>query len=224
MKDLLKSTYSQLLSRFGNRNWWPADTRDEIIIGAILTQNVSWRNVTIAIDNLKSEDLLNLESIHEAAISAIAPLIKPTRFYNVKARRLKNFTDYMFGKYSGNLDAMFNQSHVALREELLGVKGLGAETVDSILLYAGGKLTFVVDAYTMRILPRLGIGNDKWKYSDYQKMFMDNIKPDLELYKDYHAQIVHLGHLICKGNNPICEECPLSITCKFKKQLQKLTA
>jgi endonuclease-3 related protein len=217
VKNALNNIYQLLFKEFGNRHWWPADTRDEIIIGAILTQNVSWRNVKIAIDNLKSENLLNLKSIHQADISSIAPLIKPTRFYNVKARRLKNFTDYMFGKYSGNLDDTFNQSYVALREELMGVKGLGAETVDSILLYAGGKLTFVVDAYTMRILPRLGIGNDKWKYSDYQKMFVDNIKPDLELYKDFHAQIVHLGNLICKGKNPICEDCPLKTTCKFRK-------
>jgi endonuclease III related protein len=213
----LEDIYLLLLNKFGFRNWWPGDTQDEIIIGAILTQNVNWSNVEKAIENLKQNCLLNLKSIHESEISRIAPLIKPTRFYNQKCIKLKNFSDYLFSNYSGSLDSMFGQSLETLRQELLNLKGLGNETVDSILLYAGGKPIFVVDTYTQRILSKLGVQTLGWQYKEYQRFFMKNLKTDVELYKDFHAQIVYWGHNICKAKERICLECPIVQNCKEAK-------
>jgi endonuclease-3 related protein len=215
MKKSLKQIYLLLFNQFGHRKWWPGDTRDEIIIGAILTQSVSWGNVNKAIENLKQNELLSLRAIHEAQLSTIAPLIKPTRFYNQKASKLKNFCDYLFGKYNGNLDSMFTQDSFLLRKEMLNLKGLGEETVDSILLYAGDKNIFVVDAYTQRILTRLGMKTEGWKYQEYQRLFMENLEPELDLYQDFHAQIVYLGHFFCKTRNPNCLECPIKDFCKY---------
>jgi endonuclease III related protein len=218
MKKSLKQIYLLLLNQFGHRKWWPGDTRDEIIIGAILTQSVSWGNVNKAIENLKQNGLLSLKAIRAAQLSRIAPLIKPTRFYNQKALKLKTFCEYLFSKYNGNLDSMFTQDIYLLRRELLTLRGLGEETVDSILLYAGDKDIFVVDAYTQRILTRLGMKTEGWKYQDYQRLFMENLEPDLDLYQDFHAQIVFLGHFFCKNRNPNCLECPLRNCCKYSSK------
>jgi endonuclease III related protein len=215
MKNSLKRIYLLLFNQFGHRKWWPGETRDEIIIGAILTQSVSWGNVNKAIENLRQNELLSLKAIYEAQLSRIAPLIKPTRFYNQKALKLKNFCDYLFSKYDGNLDSMFTQDLYILRKELLNLKGLGEETVDSILLYAGEKNIFVVDAYTQRILKRLGMKTEGWKYQTYQRFFMENLEPELDLYKDYHAQIVYLGHFLCKTRKPNCFECPIKDFCIY---------
>lgn len=216
MKELLFNIYSILLNEYGNRKWWPAKTKDEIIIGAILTQNVSWRNVKKAIDNLRDNKLITLKSIQTVDLIILAPLIKSTRYYNQKSLKLKRFTDYLFINYCGHLELMFEQKVERLRNELLNIKGLGEETVDSILLYAGNKSTFVIDTYTIRILKRLGIGNEEWKYKDYQRLFIENLDNDLALYKDYHAQLVHLGNLICKLHNPKCNDCPINTYCKNK--------
>ena len=215
MKYLLEDIYAHLLRSFGPKHWWPAETRDEVIIGAILTQSVAWKNVKIAINNLKYHNLLTLEAVYKADISEIAPLIKPTRFYNQKAKKLKAFTEFLFSRYGGSLDAMFSKELEELRKELLTVNGLGEETVDSILLYAGGKCIFVIDAYTKRIFSRLGLTDEKWSYREYQRFFMERLDKDVELYNDFHAQIVHLGHVYCKKNESECVKCPLSSICKY---------
>lgn len=214
MEYLLMDIYHKLLAAFGHRCWWPAQTRDEVLIGAILTQNVAWKNAKAAIDNLRKHNLLTLRAIHEAGISEIATLIKPTRFYNQKAQKLKYFIDFLFYKYSGNLDALFSQDTSELRRELLNIKGLGEETVDSILLYAGEKPVFVIDAYTKRIFSRLGLTDEKWSYHAYQQFFMERLVKDVKLYNDYHAQIVHLGHVYCKKHEPVCTACPLNNLCR----------
>ena len=206
--------YHKLLATFGHRRWWPAQTRDEVIIGAILTQNVAWKNAKIAIDNLRKHNLLTLEAIHEASIPEIATLIKPTRFYNQKAQKLKYFIDFLFYKYGRNLDALFSQDTGELRRELLNIKGLGEETADSILLYAGEKPVFVIDAYTKRIFSRLGLTGGEWSYHAYQQFFMERLVKDVKLYNDYHAQIVHLGHVYCKKHEPECTTCPLNKLCR----------
>ena len=206
--------YHKLLAAFGHRHWWPAQTRDEVIIGAILTQNVTWKNAKAAIDNLRKHNLLTLKAIHEVSISEITTLIKPARFYNQKAQKLKYFIDFLFYKYGGNLDALFSQDTGELRRELLNIKGLGEETVDSILLYAGEKPVFVIDAYTKRIFSRLGLTDKEWSYHAYQHFFMERLVKDVKLYNDYHAQIVHLGHVYCKKREPKCTECPLNKLCR----------
>ena len=215
MTAQIAEIYTRLRSEFGYRNWWPAATREEVIIGAILTQSVSWRNVRQAIANLKAGGLLTLKAIHEAPAGDIAPLIKPTRFYNQKVKKLKSFTEFLFGKYRGDLDAMFSRNLAELRDELLNINGLGEETVDSILLYVGNKEIFVVDAYTRRVFSRLGMIAEKASYRECQDFFMKNLSPDAGLYNDYHAQIVYLGHHYCKKNDPGCGKCPLRQLCRF---------
>ncbi len=215
MTDLIEEIYTRLRNEFGYRHWWPAATQEEVIIGAILTQSVSWKNVKKAISNLKENGLLTLKAIHEAASNDIAPLIKSTRFYNQKVKKLKNFTEFLFDRYQGSLDAMFSRSLADLRDELLSINGLGEETVDSILLYVGNKGVFVIDAYTKRVFSRLGIIDEKMSYKECQDFFMRNLDSDTKLYNDYHAQIVYLGHHYCKKNDPECGKCPLKQLCRF---------
>jgi len=214
MEHPLMDIYYKLLAAFGHRHWWPAHTREEVIIGAILTQNVAWKNAKTAIDNLRQHNLLTVKAIHGASNPEIATLIKPTRFYNQKAQKLKYFIDLLFYKYNGNLDALFSQDTNELRRELLNINGLGEETVDSILLYAGEKTVFVIDAYTKRIFSRLGLTDEKWSYHAYQQFFMERLVKDVKLYNDYHAQIVHLGHVYCKKHEPECTACPLNNLCR----------
>ena len=214
-KGPLTNIYQRLRAEFGDRQWWPGGSAEEVVIGAILTQSVSWKNVEVAISRLREKDLLSLQAINQADASDIAPLIKSTRFYNEKARKLKNFARWLFANYGGSLDLMFLRELWGLRKELLAVKGLGEETVDSILLYAGNKNVFVVDAYTMRIFSRLGLAQKEWRYQDYQGFFMNYVESDLKIYNDYHAQIVGLGHFYCRKTNPLCKQCPLLELCNF---------
>ena len=214
-KYLVADMYQRLHAEFGDRKWWPGDSAEEVVIGAILTQSVSWKNVELAISKLKESDLLTLHAINQVELSVIAPVIRSTRFYNEKARKLKNFAHWLFTCYEGSLDLVFAQELWQLRKELLSLKGIGEETVDSILLYAGNKSVFVVDAYTMRIFSRLGLARKEWRYQDYQRFFMNYVEGDLKIYNDYHAQIVGLGHLYCRKTNPLCSQCPLQELCNF---------
>jgi len=217
-KDLLK-IYQCLYRHYGNRNWWPADSPFEVIIGAILTQNVSWPNAKKAINNLKSKNLLDAQRLNKSDATEIAPLIISSRYYNMKAQKIKNFLDFFFEDYNGDLISMSNDEMIPLRKKLLKIKGLGEETVDSILLYACGKPIFVVDAYTKRIFSRYGFVDENARYRDVQSFFMDNLPEDIELYNDFHAQVVHLGNLICK-RQPECDKCPIKkinnkIKCRY---------
>ena len=208
----LEYIYELLQNSFGPQNWWPAGTADEIIIGAILTQSINWKNVGTAIKNLKQHNLCTIERIHNSNMEKITPLIRSTLYYNQKAKKLKNFAEFLFRRYNGDLDRMFRTEIDELRRQLLQIKGIGKETADSILLYAGDKPVFVIDAYTKRIFSSLGITKPDWNYSQYQHFFMANLPQDVSLFNDYHAQIVHLGKNICKIK-PLCEECPLSNIC-----------
>lgn len=209
----LKSIYQALLSTFGPRHWWPADTAEEVVIGAILAQNVAWENARKAIDQLSRHHLLSLSAIHRTDAEDLAPLIRASRFYRQKAARLKNFTTLLFDRFDGNLEALFSLNLAMLRQTLLGLKGFGGETVDSILLYAAEKPIFVIDAYTRRIFTRLKMTEAEWTYQAYQAFFMSRLPQDIALYNDYHAQIVHLGSRICKKRQPLCAQCPLEDQC-----------
>lgn len=218
-RQKLTKIYNRLSSEYGPRNWWPGKTKFEVIVGAILVQNVAWSNAKKAIKNLKSKNLLNPEALHKYPLSKLAPLIKSSRFYNQKAQKLKNFTSFLMKNYDGSLKKMFNTDVEILRKELLGINGLGFETVDSILLYAGNKLSFVSDAYTKRFLHRYGLIGDKVKYNEIRQLFMDNLPNDLKLYNEYHALIVHHGALTCQSK-PLCETCSVkslgrSSYCKY---------
>jgi len=215
-KQLLK-IYDCLLSEYGHRNWWPSSSDEETIIGAVLAPNVSWSNVKKALDNLRQHNLLVLKKIYETDISIIAPLIKSTRYYNQKAVSLKNTSELFVLRWNGDIENAKTENPVELRNILLKVKGIGEETADSILLYALKKPIFVVDAYTKRIFQRLSFINEKQKYCEVQKFFMDNLPDDLELFNDYHAQIVHLGNNFCNPK-PGCASCILrkKAICKFQ--------
>lgn len=205
--------YKILLNHFGYQNWWPAETRDEIIIGSILTQSVSWQNVDKALNNLKQNSLLSIEALHNTTAEEIALLIIPTLYYNVKARKLKNFSDFLYLNYEGDLDKLFSVPLPKLRKEVLSIKGVGEETADCILLYVGMKPSFVIDAYTKRIFHRLGYTDSNICYSHLQKFITERIPVELDLYQDFHAQLVMLGKDFCKPK-PKCEGCPLEVVCR----------
>lgn len=202
--------FQKLLKHYGPRKWWPAKTRFEVIVGAILVQNVSWKNAKTAIGNLKRAGLLSPKAIISAEHNKIADKIRSSRFYNQKAKKLKAFSRFLIKKHGGSLDRMFSLNMESLRKELLSIKGIGRETADSILLYAGKKLSFVSDAYTERFLQRYGLLNGMKGYEEIRKFFMDNLPKDVDLYNEYHALIVHHGYAVCRAK-PDCQQCALKV-------------
>lgn len=216
-QEVLMDIYKRLYTYFGPRGWWPAETSWEVVVGAILAQNVAWRNVEQAIQNLKEAKLLEFKKMQLASIEDLARLIVPTRYYNVKAKKLKFFVDYLSQEYAGSLEQLLDQPLNKLRPELLNLWGLGPETVDSILLYAGGHMTFVVDAYTRRIFHRLGFFTEEISYKDMRQIFMQNLPQEVQLYNEYHALIDALGSQICGNRSPRCMDCPLQELCRYPK-------
>jgi len=212
MEQDLERIYRLLLNHFGPRNWWPAKTSFEVIIGAILTQAVAWKNVVKAIGNLEAAGLLSPKELFLVNTETIEKLIKPTRYYRMKTKKLKAFINYLFSKHNGDLDQMFRYPLDQLRQELLGVYGMGDETVDAILLYAGNYPVFVVDEYTRRIFSRLGFFPERISYRKMQDFFEQQLPTNVGFFNEFHAQIDALGHYICK-TKPICIECPLKGLC-----------
>ncbi|MEW6375064.1 MAG: endonuclease III domain-containing protein [Thermodesulfobacteriota bacterium] len=208
MKKLLMEIYRKLYQAYGPRHWWPGETTFEVMVGAILTQNTSWKNVEKAIQQLKEKKVLDTKGIHQLKKSQLASLIKSSGYYRIKADRLKTFANFLFENYEGNVNRMRKEELKSLRAKLLGVKGIGPETADSILLYGLKKPIFVVDAYTKRILSRHGVVSEGATYEDVQRLFMENLPPDERLFNEYHALLVHLGKTLCK-RVPRCDICPL---------------
>ncbi len=208
LRELLMSYYRELFTRFGPRHWWPAETPFEVCVGAVLTQNTAWTNVTRAVANLKFAEVLDPLKIHELSVSDLAQLIRPAGYYNVKALRLRNFVDHLMDRHGGELSSLLSLPLDSLRDELLSIKGVGKETADSIVLYAAGKPVFVVDAYTKRVLQRHGLVQEGANYDCIQDLFHSNLPIDADLFNDFHAQIVAVGHRYCK-KKPVCKECPL---------------
>jgi len=207
-KTLLLDLYSRLYKAFGPRHWWPGDSPFEVAIGAILTQNTAWRNVRKAIGNMKTAGLLSPDALYHLPVQDVAEVIRPAGYYNVKARRLKHFVEFLFLENGGDLECLLTEALDTLRNKLLSIKGVGPETADSILLYAGNRPTFVVDAYTRRILFRHRLLPQEVSYDEVRFFFMDSLKPDVAMFNEYHALLVHLGHTFCSKRNPKCTECP----------------
>ncbi len=205
---VLTGIYDRLFKSFGKQHWWPGDSSFEVVIGAILTQNTNWANVEKAIKNLKTAKIFTPKKLHEIKQEKLAELIKPSGYFNVKAKRLKYFIEWLFLNYSGSLTKLFKLDYTALREQLLSVNGIGRETADSIILYAAEKPTFVVDAYTKRVLVRHGLITDDYDYDAIKAVFEDNLPKVLSIYNEYHALIVMVGKYYCKPKMK-CEECPL---------------
>ncbi|MCA1960416.1 MAG: endonuclease III domain-containing protein [Desulfomonile sp.] len=208
--EFFMNMYATMRGAFGHRNWWPGDTPFEVCVGAVLTQNTSWKNVAKAIANLANHGALDPFTLCKMPLDELAELIRPSGYYNVKARRLRNFIVLLVEKYGGDLDALFSLPVTDLREELLSVRGIGKETADSIILYAAHKPIFVVDAYTKRVLVRHGLVDEDADYDAMQELFHFHLPPDVALYNDFHAQFVAVGHHYCK-KEPRCRQCPLGI-------------
>lgn len=209
MKNKLNSIYKKLYAFFGPQDWWPAETPFEVMVGAILTQNTNWQNVEKAINNLKNKEMLFPHKLRNSNHKRLARLIRPAGYYNIKAKRLKEFLKFFFKTYRGNLKEMSKIDTPILRQQLLAVKGIGPETADSILLYALNKPIFVVDAYTKRILARHKLVKENADYTQVQDLFMQNLKKDTKLFNEYHALLVKLGKEFCLKNKPKCDLCPL---------------
>ena len=204
----LRTFYDAMYAALGPQHWWPGETPTEVIVGAILTQNTAWRNVERAIDNLEQADALDWKRLRDLPQEALAELIRPAGTFNVKARRLKAFITWFWQRFDADLDEMFACPVDTLREELLSVSGVGRETADSIILYAGNLPTFVVDAYTARILYRHRLIDDSADYDEIKDLFESNLPADTQLYNEYHALLVRVGSLHCRPK-PRCANCPL---------------
>ncbi len=201
--------FNRLHGFFGPQNWWPGDTPFEIAVGAILTQNTNWGNVEKAIKNLKRNGKLSAKALHGMPREKLASLIKPAGYFNIKAKRLKHFLDFLAADYKGSMKRLGKEDLRTLRKRLLDVNGIGPETADSILLYATGKPVFVIDAYTKRVLQRHKLVPENATYHDMQSLFHDNLPPDVDLFNEYHALFVMLGKHYCRPK-PRCGGCPLN--------------
>ena len=208
----LGELYRHLFARYGPQHWWPADSPFEVIIGAILTQSAAWGNVEKAILNLKSAGALSPESLRVLPPERLGELIYPSGYYNAKALKIKAFVEYLGKAHRDSLDDLFSLDIPHLRGELLAIHGIGPETADSIILYAARKPVFVIDAYTRRILGRLGHNPPGGSYSDFQELFMQNLPAEEKLFNEYHALLVRHGKEVCK-KSPLCDHCCLRDIC-----------
>ena len=210
--EKLFSLYNQLLAQHGHRKWWPADTPFEVALGAILTQATSWRNVEKAMENLKGADAFTPGEIASISQATLERLIRPSRYFRMKAQKVRAFVEYIAKR---PMHVMFKQDVPELREELLSIYGVGPETADTIILYAAGKPSFVVDSYTYRLFSRLGWVTGNYNYEKLRALFMDNLPHDVDLFNEYHALIVGHGARVCHKKTPNCEECRLRMSCAY---------
>lgn len=214
-RELAERLFDRMLEAAGPRHWWPCNRsepgggRDEIVIGAVLTQNTAWKNVEQALAGLKKARLCDLGRIARTEPTHLAPLIRPAGYFNLKARRLRSVAEFFAPSGRKRFAQLAKWSDEQLREGLLDVWGVGPETADSILLYALGRLSFVIDAYTLRIGRRHGLFGDRTTYEQARKWFGERVRPQLEVYNEYHALLVWIGNRYCKPT-PRCEQCPLS--------------
>ena len=208
MPEKLALMYKKLYACFGPQHWWPGETPFEVAVGAILTQNTNWYNVEKAIANLKSDKVLNPRALHDMSHERLASLIRPAGYFNIKAKRLKNFIGLLINKYHGSMSKMKREDLSSVRKKLLSVNGIGPETADSIILYALEKPVFVIDAYTKRVLSRHNILEHDASYDAFQELFHSKLRKDISLFNEYHALFVRLAKENCR-TKPLCTGCPL---------------
>ena len=211
-KDRLIDVYDRLYAAYGPQGWWPGETPFEIIAGAILTQSAAWTNVERAIANLKAAGALSPEGLRAIGEADLAALIRPSGYFNAKARKLKAFIALLDKSFGGDLQRLLATPAAELRQLLLATHGIGPETADSIVLYAAARPSFVVDAYTRRICSRLGIAPEAATYDGWRGLFMRALPPEAALFNEYHALLVRLGKEVCR-KTPRCEACPLRAIC-----------
>ena len=205
----IRAIYDTLLAAYGPQRWWPAETPTEVVIGAILTQNTAWTNVERAIANLRGADRLTWPALHAISAEDLGELIRPSGYFRVKSKRLKAFTDVICRDFGGSLDRLLDGGIDAARERLLAIHGIGPETADSILLYAGGRPSFVIDTYTHRLVRRHFLIDGEADYESLRAMFQAVIDPDAAVYNEYHALIVRVGKEHCRVRAR-CDGCPIA--------------
>ena len=210
----LTDLYHRLYEAYGPRGWWPGEGPFEVIIGAILTQAASWKNVELALDNLKAANCWSFQAIDACPPDQLAGIVRPSGYFNAKAAKLKAFAAHVLDKYDGDLGLMFAQDTASLRQELLSIHGIGPETADDILVYAAAKPSFVIDTYTTRILERLDIApeNGRRRYADWQALFHNNLPADVALFNEFHALLDHHAGSVCR-KTPVCDQCCLLPVC-----------
>lgn len=208
MAEKLLRIYKKLYASFGPQYWWPGETPLEVAVGAILTQNTNWGNVEKAIENLKKNHLLRPSALHGLSHDRLAELIRPAGYFNIKAKRLKNFIEFLMKEYRGSMNRMKKEDSRSVRKKLLSVNGIGPETADSIILYALGKPVFVIDAYTKRVFSRHNILDHDAPYEAFQEFFHAKLKENVSLFNEYHALVVRLAKEYCR-TKPVCTGCPL---------------
>jgi len=207
--EMLLRYYSALRARFGPQNWWPARTRLEVILGAILTQNTAWHNATLALRNLRKSGLLSWQALRRAGLSDLAACVRPSGFYRQKARTIRGFVDWLLREHAGSLNRLFSLPTNELRRRLLDLRGLGPETADAIILYAVQRPRFVADAYSRRVLGRHGFVSDAAGYHQTQEFLHAHLPPDASLFNEFHALLVEVGKKHCRPRAPRCTGCPL---------------
>ena len=208
MTEKLPLMYKKLYACFGPQHWWPGETPFEVAVGAILTQNTNWANVEKAIANLKSDKVLNPRALHDMSHERLASLIRPAGYFNIKAKRLKNFIGLLINEYHGSMSWLKKEDLESVRKKLMIVNGIGPETADSIILYALEKPVFVIDAYTKRVLSRHNILEHDASYDTFQNLFHLKLRKDISLFNEYHALFVRLAKENCR-TRPLCAGCPL---------------
>jgi endonuclease-3 related protein len=208
--SVLHGYFHALFAAYGRQHWWPGRSRFEVIVGAILTQNTAWKNVERALAALRSAKLLSPHAIREGEAARLAACLRPSGYFRQKAKTLKNFVDFLFADYGGSLNRLFAEPTERLRAQLLNLRGIGPETADSILLYAGKRPVFVVDAYARRILERHRLAGSEATYEKLRAMFESALPHSSALFNEFHALIVQTGKLHCRKSDPVCAACPLA--------------
>jgi endonuclease III related protein len=217
----LRAIFEWLYKAYGPQHWWPGDTPFEVMVGAILTQNTAWSNVEKAMASLKALDCLSPEAILALSHESLAGLLRPSGYFNVKARRLQGFCEWYLAQ--GGYKTLAREETAALRRRLLGIKGLGPETADDILLYAFKRPVFVIDAYTRRLFARIGVIQGDEGYEELRYVFESALGPDVALYNEFHALIVRHAKEVCKSQ-PTCSGCGLAARCLASVYLSSATS
>lgn len=206
---VIRTFHDRLFDAYGPQHWWPAETALEVVIGAILTQNTAWRNVERAIAALRGAGALHWGVLRDLTLDRLETLIRPAGTFRVKARRLRSFVETLWRDSAGSLEHFLDGDLEAARGRLLSVHGIGPETADAILLYAGGHPSFVVDAYTRRVLRRHYLAGAEASYDQVRELFLEALPTDAALFNEYHALLVQVGKRHCRAH-AICDGCPLA--------------
>ena len=212
--EKLLAVFHRLYARYGPQGWWPGESPFEMIVGAILTQAAAWRNVERAIANLKAAGVFSPQDLHQISREELGRLLRPVGYFNAKAHKLQAFLDALYRDGHGDLARLLALPPPELRERLLAIHGIGPETADAIILYAAGKPSFVVDAYTRRVFHRLGLGPTSDAYEPWRSFFMESLPADASLFNEYHALIDRHAKETC-WRVPLCDRCCMREICPY---------